>query len=216
MLSNELLEHLRRDIDPLAKQVESYVTIPEQSLFLVKYASMAKHGLIEIGAWKGRSTVYLADTAKRRGLPFLVVDSWMDCDIPEYFGVNVFPEFKRNLMSAGLFDRLTILRKRSDRALEDFKQSILPNKNFDFLFIDGDHKYQSVKQDYDLWTPLLERPAIVVFHDVLWESVGKFLGEIKHLGKWEEIGNIGALILEEETSREPQTEGGRVAQSNQL
>ncbi|MEW6014170.1 MAG: class I SAM-dependent methyltransferase [Candidatus Zixiibacteriota bacterium] len=196
-LNPETIEHLRTEIDPLAKNIESYVDIPQQTDFLVRYASMAKHGLIEIGAWKGRSTVYLADTAKRRGLPFVVVDSWMDCDIPEYFGINVFPEFKRNLMTFGLFDRLTILRKRSEKAVEEFKRSILPNKNFDFLFIDGDHKYQSVKQDFELWAPLLERPAIIVFHDVLWDTVGRFLSEVKPLGQWEEMGNIGALVLED-------------------
>ena len=36
----------------------------------------------------------------------------------------------------------------------------------DFLFIDGDHSYDGVKQDYELFAPLAREGAIVALHDV--------------------------------------------------
>jgi len=36
----------------------------------------------------------------------------------------------------------------------------------DFLFIDADHSYGSVKRDFELWSPLVRPGGIVAFHDV--------------------------------------------------
>ena len=38
----------------------------------------------------------------------------------------------------------------------------------DFLFIDGDHHYEGVKKDWDLYSPLLKSGSIVDFHDTGW------------------------------------------------
>jgi cephalosporin hydroxylase len=37
----------------------------------------------------------------------------------------------------------------------------------DLLFIDGDHTYQGVKADWEMYHPLVRRGGIVAFHDVL-------------------------------------------------
>lgn len=37
----------------------------------------------------------------------------------------------------------------------------------DFLFIDGDHTYDGVRQDYEMYSPLVRPGGIVAFHDVL-------------------------------------------------
>lgn len=33
------------------------------------------------------------------------------------------------------------------------------------LYVDGDHKYESVKRDWEAWRPFLHRDAVVAFHD---------------------------------------------------
>jgi predicted O-methyltransferase YrrM len=38
----------------------------------------------------------------------------------------------------------------------------------DFLFIDGDHTYAGIKQDYETYVPLLADDGIVMLHDVCW------------------------------------------------
>jgi cephalosporin hydroxylase len=36
----------------------------------------------------------------------------------------------------------------------------------DYLFIDGDHSYEGVKRDFELWSPLVRSGGIIAFHDM--------------------------------------------------
>jgi predicted O-methyltransferase YrrM len=63
--------------------------------------------------------------------------------------------------------------------------SLLKGKEVDFLFIDGDHTYQGVKQDFQMYSPLVRKGGIVAFHDIVTHDsasdceVDKFWNEIK-------------------------------------
>jgi predicted O-methyltransferase YrrM len=37
----------------------------------------------------------------------------------------------------------------------------------DLLFLDGDHTYEGVKADWDLWSPLVRPGGIIAFHDTV-------------------------------------------------
>ena len=39
----------------------------------------------------------------------------------------------------------------------------------DLIFIDGDHTYEGVKRDWELFLPHLSEFGVVVFHDTLWD-----------------------------------------------
>lgn len=46
----------------------------------------------------------------------------------------------------------------------------------DVLFIDGDHTYESVRRDYELYSPLVREGGIIAFHDIVegpCEAVGE-------------------------------------------
>ena len=45
------------------------------------------------------------------------------------------------------------------------------------LFIDGGHKYEEVKMDFDSWSPFLVDGGMIIFHDSDWPGVKKLLGE---------------------------------------
>ncbi len=58
---------------------------------------------------------------------------------------------------------------QDERTLEWIKE-IMKQKNlecFDLLFIDGDHKYESIKQDFKNYSPLVKTGGIIAFHDIL-------------------------------------------------
>jgi predicted O-methyltransferase YrrM len=44
---------------------------------------------------------------------------------------------------------------------------ILASAPIDLLFIDGDHTYEGVRRDYEMYAPLVRRGGVVAFHDVL-------------------------------------------------
>lgn len=55
----------------------------------------------------------------------------------------------------------------------------------DFLFIDGDHMYNSVKSDFELYSPLVRKGGIIAFHDATLKDnpsveVYKFIEEIQN------------------------------------
>lgn len=83
-------------------------------------------------------------------------------------------------------------------------KSILGNKKIDFLFIDGDHTYEGVKKDFNMYSPLVKDSGIIAFHDIIVTEkpteVRKLWKEIKAKNKLElieskkqDIGGIGLV-----------------------
>lgn len=61
----------------------------------------------------------------------------------------------------------------------------------DFLFIDGDHSYEGVKKDFEMYAPLVKKGGVIVFHDALYhadktEEVDIFWNELKETLKFTE------------------------------
>ena len=113
---------------------------------------------------RGKSACYLGLALKENGKGKLyAIDphthtGWNDINSVETYGL-----MQQNLESLGLSDRVEIVRKTFDQAALSWNASI------DLLFIDGDHTYEGVKRDWQLFTPHLAPFGIVVFHDTAWE-----------------------------------------------
>jgi cephalosporin hydroxylase len=58
---------------------------------------------------------------------------------------------------------------RADSHLPATKETllrILAGRTIDFLFVDGDHSYEGVRQDFELYAPLVGSGGFVAFHDI--------------------------------------------------
>jgi len=67
---------------------------------------------------------------------------------------------------------------------------ILNGKKVDFLFIDGDHRYEAIKEDYKLYSSFVKEGGIIAFHDIGENEEGGgriFWNEIKNNFKYKEI-----------------------------
>ena len=68
-------------------------------------------------------------------------------------------------------------------------QKLLGDRELDLLFIDGDHSYEGVRKDYELYTPLVRKGGLIVFHDIVpcppkrRCGVPQFWQEMKQLGQ---------------------------------
>ena len=74
-----------------------------------------------------------------------------------------------------------------DRSLEQVK-SITPE--LDFLFIDGNHMYEYVKKDFEMYSPLVKKGGIVALHDIAENEEGgvfNYWNELKKNYKHHEI-----------------------------
>lgn len=73
-------------------------------------------------------------------------------------------------------------------------KSILDGKKADFLFIDGDHSYEGVKQDFEMYSPLVKDGGIVAFHDIVVVHPVETGCEVNRL--WDEIKQGGHEYIE--------------------
>ncbi len=120
-------------------------------------ARAAEHrNILEIGAWRGRSTRALADNTEGR---VTVVDDWSGAgwDYDEDMG-NVCLRFTLNLADYLSTGKVRVLKHSSAQAYEE-----LWGELFDLTFVDGDHRYEAVKRDLELWAPLTR--GILCGHD---------------------------------------------------
>lgn len=119
--------------------------------------------VLEIGAMYGRSTVCLAQTAKS----VLSVDTWC-CDAA--FGnppSDVFSDqiFKGYLLDTQDLPNVSYIIGRSDEVIPEL------DLEFDAVFVDGDHNFESVVTDVRVSYPKLKDDGIFIFHDWGWLSV---------------------------------------------
>jgi len=72
-------------------------------------------------------------------------------------------------------------------------QEKIGSSQLDFLFIDGDHTYDGVKRDFEMYSPLVRKDGIIAFHDIVPHAedkncgVDRFWNEIKSLYEHTEI-----------------------------
>ena len=62
---------------------------------------------------------------------------------------------------------------KSLKTIEMVKDCLNGNE-VDFVFIDGDHSYEGVKKDYELYSPLVSSTGIIAFHDINPDYLTKF------------------------------------------
>ena len=70
-------------------------------------------------------------------------------------------------------------------------KKLLGDKQIDFLFIDGDHTYNGVSKDFEMYSPLVRKGGIIALHDILYseeqEQVNRYWNEIKTQYRYKEI-----------------------------
>jgi predicted O-methyltransferase YrrM len=119
--------------------------------------------IVEVGAWKGKSTAYLAVEAINSGknIKIDVVDIWMTEDKTDKFADNdISGIFKSNL--APVIHAINPMQMPSVEAAKLYK-----DKSLDFVFVDANHLYQPVKDDLIAWRPKMKDGAIMAGHDYM-------------------------------------------------
>ncbi len=134
-------------VDVIISDEENVSVTEREGKFLYTLAKKCKGSgvIVEIGSWKGRSTIYLAKGSKAgNSVRVYAIDPHTgSSEHKEKFGeVWTFDEFVKNIKSAGVDDIVTPIVKTSEEAAKEFDRPV------ELIFIDGAHEYEFVKKRF--------------------------------------------------------------------
>jgi predicted O-methyltransferase YrrM len=139
-------------------------------LFRLAKQCTGRGAIVEIGSWKGKSTIWLAH-GSREGSQVKIHAIDPHTGSPEHQGAGhvwTFTEFQRNIEMAGVQDLVVPHVDFSEAVARTFNEPV------EMIFIDGLHEYEGVKTDFDAWFPKVTNGGTVAFHDTTcWPGVLK-------------------------------------------
>lgn len=144
------------------------------TMILSEYAGLPNQHYLQIGAWTGDASLWLMENVLTHPSNTLTdVDVW-DLDIPP------------NYISLANYN-LTDIEKEYDHKLKSYTDKIIKvkstshawlaqnqDKQYDFIYIDGDHSAKAVVIDGLLAWDLLKIGGIMAFDDFTWEHPNDF------------------------------------------
>jgi MMP 1-O-methyltransferase len=147
-------------------------------LYALARRGLAVGGIVEIGAFKGRSTWFLARALEEAGAehPLLSID-------PHLEGTH-----------AAFTENLADHSARVDARVA-FSQDVAPEVAgpLGLVWIDGDHSYAAVTRDFEDWFPKLAPGGWIAFHDTvdLWYGPTRLAREL--LAARSDLSRVGVI-----------------------
>jgi predicted O-methyltransferase YrrM len=159
---------------------------PEFEDLLNFYISLKAKNVLEIGSYFGSSLhhwlYYSAENARiiSIDLPISEFCGSHDPRVPvqEFAIKNEWKLWtKRNKNKLHLIQHCSQLESTKKEV-----EKLLDGDLLDFLFIDGDHRYENVKKDFEMYSPLVKKGGRIALHDINYAEEGgvhKLWDEIK-------------------------------------
>lgn len=168
-----IIEHFYKDISGWFDYEHIYKTMVENSTDNAHF--------VEIGAWLGRSSSFMAVEIHNSGknIKFDVVDTWEGSiqhkqrNYPQLINNTLYSEFLENIKPVKhIINAIKGLSVEVAKKYED--------NSLDFVFIDASHEYEDVRADILAWLPKVKTGGIIGGHDYCdgWAGVKKAVNEI--------------------------------------
>ncbi len=193
----EIVDRLYAGVDPFANFPENLFQVDMQGWnsqhpYLSRAIDVARPKIIvEIGVWKGGSTLFMAEHLRRLELDAVVIavdtwlgswDHWINPALRAQLSFingypNFFYKFMNNVKALKLEDYVVPLPLDSLNASETLKfLQIQP----DIVHIDAGHDYRAVKSDIETWWPLIKPNGFLIgddYHREVWPGVCRAFDE---------------------------------------
>jgi predicted O-methyltransferase YrrM len=162
---------------------------PREILALLRILKQARpQRILEIGTASG-GTLFLFTRIAAADAQLVSID------LPGGPGGGGYPSWKIPLFQAFPLpgQRLELIRDDShDPAVLSRVAELVGDRGLDFLFIDGDHSYDGVKRDFEMYGALINPAGLIAFHDIdFGPDVRRFWDEVKVGRRFQEIRDDG-------------------------
>ena len=178
----------------IVASVEGWLADDEVALLYQLASGVTSGAIVEIGSYRGKSTVTLAlGSRDHHRVPVYAIDPH-----ETFTGVMGFEfrpadrtEFLRNLLRCQVSEIVRVINLQSCVAAAGW------NRPVGLLWIDGDHRYESVKRDLDCWERHLAPGALVALHDSTDPDLGPFqaIREVIDAGRYEQKTLVGVTTV---------------------
>lgn len=199
--ANDLVELIMGDT---WKRFFWMIQIPSEIKYLLSKVEQQKpRVVVEIGTRMG-GTLFLFTKMATPNAKIISID------YPDGYGGYYRPSRIEFYKSFATNEQSMSLIKGDSHAAETKRQleQALQGELIDFLFIDGDHSYEGVKMDFEMYGDLVRKGGIIAFHDNkptkenAWSGVIPYWDELKRseyqteefFGDEDTWGGMGVLI----------------------
>lgn len=182
------------DIERIARGLDGWLSDAEgKLLFDLARRCTGKGVIVEVGSWKGKSTIWLSKGSKQGShVRVYAIDPHTGSSEHKVMfkkRVDTFDEFKSNIKNAQVDDIVNPIVASSQEAAKTFDKSI------ELIFIDGAHEYEFVALDFHVWFPKVISGGIMAFHDTIGfkgprEFVNKFVFGSRHFRNIRQLDDI--------------------------
>ncbi len=140
---------------------------------------------VELGVYNGESYFTFCQSVEENGLSTLCygIDTWRGDIHMGSYGPELGREVETYNVRYSGFSKL--LKMTFNEALAQF-----PDASIDLLHIDGSHRYEDVKEDFEKWLPKLSDRGVVLLHDVMVRD-----GDFGVWRLWQEIARRKASFV---------------------
>lgn len=169
-------------------------TSDAERIILRKYVATSQK-ITEIGVFEGLNTRDFALCSPENAIVY-AIDPFFNGRLGFCQGEIIAKrEWKRNK----IFGKIKIIKGLSWDVAH-----LLPNF-LDLIFIDGDHSFEGVKRDFEIYSEKLNKNGIIAFHDARifsggwtkkdWGPVRLIQEIIMHDANWKIIEEVDSLVL---------------------
>lgn len=132
----------------------------------------------EIGVFFGKNALEINKNLKVKRL--YLIDPYMKYEeYKEDTAYNNLKEARKNAHKINHFRNVIWIEEYSSEAIKKI------NEKIDFLYVDGNHEYEYVKKDLELYWPKINKGGIISGHDIQYQGVSKALIEFANKNKLE-------------------------------
>ncbi len=176
---------------------DSAINDKEGAALFTCVASLSMKGeIVELGCYKGRSTIWLAIGSKLSGgEKVYAIDKFRfnEAAQKEYGNPqDSEPFFDKNIANCKVADIVVKLKGGFSEVAKTWDRPIK------LLFIDGDHTYEGTRNNYLNWEPHLIEGGMVAFHDSNsnYPGVDRVIEEfIRKSGRFTDIHSVEKLTI---------------------